>query len=100
MHPFEDLAQVQSTLQRLAQREPPIVTILPRQPGTKESRYSHLLSGAVVETHAPGVPVESPSARNALEATRIAQIENEVAGLQKEVASLKEQFATFRKQFE
>ncbi len=47
MHPFDDLGQVQSTLQRLAQREPPLVKMLPRQPGTKESRYAHLLSGDV-----------------------------------------------------
>src|ERR1700681_263510 len=45
MHRFDDLGQVQSTLHRLAQREPPIVKVLPRQPGTKEARYAHLLSG-------------------------------------------------------
>src|SRR3984885_10337469 len=49
MHPFEELAQVQSTLQRLAQREPPLVTMLARQPGTKEARYAHLMSGEVTE---------------------------------------------------
>ena len=38
MHRFDDLGQVQSTLQRLAQREPPIVKMLPRRPGTKEAR--------------------------------------------------------------
>jgi uncharacterized protein len=47
MHPFEDLTQVQSTLQRLAQREPPLLTMLARQPGTKEARYAHLMSGKV-----------------------------------------------------
>ena len=45
MYRFDDLGQVQSTLQRLAQREPPLVKILPRQPGTKEARYAQLLSG-------------------------------------------------------
>ena len=45
MYQFDDLAQVQSTLQRLSQREPPLVKILPRQPGTKEARYAQLLSG-------------------------------------------------------
>src|SRR5580704_9276061 len=45
MHRFDDLGQVQSTLQRLAQREPPMVKMLPRTPGTKEARYAHLLSG-------------------------------------------------------
>src|SRR6202044_3886965 len=47
MHRFEDLGQVQSTLQRLAQRDPSVVKVLPRQPGTKEARYAHLLSGDV-----------------------------------------------------
>ena len=45
MHRFEALDEVNSALQRLIQREPPIVRILPRQPGTKEARYMHLLSG-------------------------------------------------------
>src|SRR5580698_1040434 len=45
MHRFEDLTEVQSTLQRLMQREPPLARVLPRQPGTKESRYKHLLAG-------------------------------------------------------
>src|SRR5579862_5385338 len=56
MYRFDDLGQVQSTLQRLAQREPPVVKVLPRQPGTKEARCAHLLSGDVqidVQMHAP-----------------------------------------------
>ena len=36
MHRFEDLDAVQSSLQKLMQREPPLVVVLPRQPGTKE----------------------------------------------------------------
>src|SRR5712664_3008428 len=47
MHRFEALEDVQSTLQRLMKREPPLVKMLPRQPGTKEARYAHLLSGDV-----------------------------------------------------
>src|SRR6201998_1471475 len=43
MHAFEDLQSVHSALSRLEKREPPLVTILPRQPGTKEARYAHLL---------------------------------------------------------
>src|SRR5579862_4820612 len=42
MHKFEDLGIVQSTLQRLMNREPPLVKILRRQAGTKEARYAHL----------------------------------------------------------
>src|ERR1700692_2384205 len=47
MHKFDDLGIAQSTLQRLMKREPPLVKVLPRQPGTKEARYAHLLSGDV-----------------------------------------------------
>src|ERR1700736_3677542 len=47
MHRFDDLSEVHSTLQRLMKREPPLVKVLPRQPGTKEARYAHLLSGDV-----------------------------------------------------
>ena len=47
MHKFDDLGIVMSTLQRLMKREPPLVKVLPRQPGTKEARYAHLLSGDV-----------------------------------------------------
>ena len=49
MHRFEELSDVQSTLQRLMQREPPLVKVLPRQPGTKEARYAHLFSGEPAE---------------------------------------------------
>src|SRR5438270_9214356 len=45
MYRFEALDDVQSTLQRLMEREPPLVRMLSRQPGTKESRYTHLFSG-------------------------------------------------------
>ena len=48
MHRFETTDDVQSTLQKLMQRKPPLVKVLPRQPGTKESRWVHLLAGDVV----------------------------------------------------
>ena len=44
---FADLADVQSTLERLMRREPPLAAAVPRLPGTKETRYAHLLSGDV-----------------------------------------------------
>src|SRR5215469_16522711 len=47
MFRFEDLDAVQSSLQKLMQREPALAVMLPRQPGTKESRYAHLLSGEI-----------------------------------------------------
>ena len=45
MYRFEALDDVVSTLDRLSQRQPALVAILPRQPGTKEARYMHLFSG-------------------------------------------------------
>ncbi len=53
LYPFDDLTAVQSTLERLATRPTssesgetstgPLTTILPRQPGSREARYAHLL---------------------------------------------------------
>jgi uncharacterized protein YceH (UPF0502 family) len=99
MHRFDDLGQVQSTLQRLAQREPPVVKMLPRQPGTKEARYAHLLSGDV-QIRAPEAAPEAAVTHSTTDGERIARLENEVGALQKEVAELKQQLAAFRKQFE
>ena len=99
MHPFNDLGQVQSTLQRLAQREPPLVKMLPRQPGTKEARYAHLLSGDV-QIQASGAAPETAVTHRTADGERIARVENELATLQNEVANLKQQLAAFRKQFE
>jgi uncharacterized protein YceH (UPF0502 family) len=99
LHRFEALEDVQSALQKLMQREPPLAKILPRQPGTKESRYAHLLAGDVVEAEAPvhpGAMVE----RNPAEAERIARLEEEVAELRREVGEMKDQMERFRKQFE
>jgi uncharacterized protein len=99
MYKFDDLGQVQSTLQLLAQREPPMVKMLLRQPGTKEARYSHLLSGDT-QTQVPEATSEVASAHSNSSGERIARLENEVAALQKEVSDLKQQLAAFRKQFD
>jgi len=97
MHRFEELGDVTSGLQRLMQREPPLVKMLPRQPGTKEARYAHLLSGDVEgwEPPASAAPVGPQT-----EDPRTRQLESEVAALRNEIAELKRQFAEFRKQFE
>ncbi len=99
MHHFDDLGQVQSTLLRLSQREPPVVSILPRQPGMKEARYAHLLSGAV-ETQSREIVSEPSAGHRTSDSVRIEHLENEIAKLQNDVADLKQQFAAFRKQFE
>ena len=104
MHRFETLDDVQSALHKLMERQPPLVKILPRQPGTKESRYAHLLGGDVIASDATtaAAPIQaSPSsAHHSDESERIARLEEEVAGLRAEVADLKQQLEGFRKQFE
>jgi len=99
MHPFEDLSVVQSTLKHLTERQPPLVKLLPRQPGNKEARYVHLLSGDVEVREAPPVKQVAASGSSA-ENARLTQLESEVATLHKEIADLKAKFAEFRKQFE
>jgi uncharacterized protein len=114
LHPFEELSDVQSALQKLMQREPPLARVLARQPGTKESRYMHLLCGdveAATFAGAPGGDADSGAtgARGSAhggagvrvdDGARIARLEEEVAALQSEIVELKQQFAQFRKQFE
>jgi uncharacterized protein YceH (UPF0502 family) len=97
MHRFEDLAEVHSGLQRLMQHAPPLVTVLSRQPGTKEARSMHLLSGPVDDI-APA-PSPEPASVGSAESERIARLEDELTDLRKEVAELKLQLADFQNQF-
>jgi uncharacterized protein len=100
MHHFETLDDVQYHLQRLIQRDPPLVKMLQRQPGTKENRYAHLLAGEITEAEIETRSTETGLAPSASAASRIATLEGEVAELKAEIISLKQQFAEFRKQFE
>jgi uncharacterized protein YceH (UPF0502 family) len=103
LYQFDDLNAVHSALNLLMKRDPPLVTVLPRQPGTKEVRYAHLLSGDVRETPAqpsPDKPSPSPTSAGPADANRIARLEDEVAALRTEFADLKNQLAAFQKQFQ
>jgi uncharacterized protein len=106
MHAFDDRSAVQSSLQHLMKREPPLVKVLPRQPGTKESRCAHLLSGDV-DVFESKPEVQTIMNTNSADGERITHLEKEVATLrnnaadfQKEIADLRQQFAQFKKQFE
>jgi uncharacterized protein YceH (UPF0502 family) len=99
LHHFETLDDVQSALQKLMQREPALAIVLPRQPGTKESRYAHLLGGDVVVADMP-LHANPPVERNSGDAERIARLEEEVAELRRDVSEVKDQLERFRKQFE
>jgi len=99
MHRFETLDDVQSALQKLMQREPPLAKVLPRQPGTKESRYVHLLSGDMAVPEIPEATAATLG-RHANDGEDHASLREEVASLRREVADLKDQWERFRKQFE
>jgi uncharacterized protein YceH (UPF0502 family) len=106
MHPFEDLESVHSALQRLSKREPPLVTVLRRQAGTKEARYAHLLgeadptAGAIpTNTHADEGR-SSEAVANEKKPDDLESLANELAQLRAEIADLRAELATFRKQFE
>jgi uncharacterized protein YceH (UPF0502 family) len=88
MHRFEEIGDVLAGLQKLMEREPPLVAVLPRQPGTKESRYAHLLSGEVAAAPATASAAVSAPVRTA-DDDRVAQLESDVAELRKEVAALR-----------
>jgi len=103
MYAFEDLEAVHSALHLLMRREPPLVKILPRQPGTKESRYMHLLSGDTTPAEHPATEhptaAQSPT-KTSQDGDRVAQLEAEIMELRRELNTLREQFATFQKQFQ
>jgi uncharacterized protein YceH (UPF0502 family) len=101
MHEFSSVADVEAGLQFLLDKYPPIVTRLARAPGTKESRYAHLLSGEeVLEQQEVASAFSSNAASISPRQDRITQLEEEVARLNLEIQNLKQQFAEFTKQFE
>jgi uncharacterized protein YceH (UPF0502 family) len=100
LHEFSGLEEVESTLNSLSSREPdPLVTRLPRQPGQKEARFAHLLSGEVSIDVAPDA-VAPARGRGRGESDKVAALEAEVETLKAEVGMLKTQFESFKKQFE
>ena len=103
LYQFDDLNAVHSALNLLMKRDPPLVTVLPRQPGTKEARYAHLLSGDIHETPLQPSSAEPPTPEppaTAAALDRIARLEDEIASLRSELADLKNQLASFQKQFQ
>lgn len=98
LHEFKTVADVETALQFLIDKYPPLVVKLERAPGTKESRYGQLLGGEI--TIVAGSEQTSSSASNLTQGGRIAQLEEEVAALRSEMEDLKGQFEAFRQQFQ
>ena len=100
LHEFSGLEEVDAALNALITREPdPLVIRLPRQPGQKEVRYAHLLSGEVpLETQV--TERVASSSHRATSSDRVSKLESEVETLKSEFQKLQEQFEGFKKQFE
>ena len=96
LHPFADLDEVESILRRLMEWQPdPLAVRLARQPGTKEQRNAHLLSGEPAAAASAEAPPEAPA-----RGERLAALEAEVRELRNEVRALGERLDKFRAQFE
>lgn len=89
LYPFEDVHEVEATLQRLGQhREGPFVVRLPREPGRRESRYSHLFGGEIPvadigEADGAGRCVQ------AVDEDRLSRLEEQVTVLRDELEGLR-----------
>jgi len=106
LYAFDSLVDVELALQSLMDediRKEPLIVKLPRQPGTKESRYAHLLSGEINLEQLPVMAAPrttSSGASASAKDERIATLEADVALLKQELSELKQQFAAFKQQFE
>lgn len=86
LHRFADVSSVEAYLDELANRGGgPYVVQLPRQPGTRETRWMHLLSGA------PARPAAAPAEHAAAAADdgEASALRREVDALAREVAQLR-----------
>ncbi|MGD0731764.1 MAG: YceH family protein [Terracidiphilus sp.] len=91
LHRFDEIEEVLAGLQKLMEREPSLAAALPRQPGTKELRYAHLLSGPVESpTAAEATFVRREGGEDAGHEERIARLEASVTELRQEVAGLRQ----------
>jgi uncharacterized protein len=95
---FGGLNEVQEALDSLSRRDEPIIVKLERQPGQKEARYAHLLSGEV-HMAAPSKGHERPAPSSGSN-ERVETLENEVESLRRELREFRQTFDEFRKQFD
>jgi uncharacterized protein YceH (UPF0502 family) len=88
LHPFTDISSVEAFLRELADRPAgALVRELPRQPGSRENRWTHLLCGApALQAPAASAP---PSQAGDLAMNELATIKANVARLDSEVERLK-----------
>jgi uncharacterized protein YceH (UPF0502 family) len=93
MFSFADLAETEIVLEKLATLPAgALVKKLPRQPGQKEARYAHLLSGE------PDLEALAEAAPAGGQPTRVAQLEEDLRELRSEFNDLKRRFEALEAQ--
>ena len=100
MHDFKSVAEVETGLQFLIDKYPPLVARLERAPGSKEPRYGQLLSGEEALARQETASGFAGSVAAPAQGSRVAQLEEEVLQLRQDFDGLAAQFEAFRKQFE
>jgi uncharacterized protein YceH (UPF0502 family) len=101
LHDFKSLEEVDEMLRGLSGRDSdPLVMKLPRQPGQKDARYAHLLSGQPEVEATEESVLPSRSARREHEGDRVSKLDEQVQTLTKQIEDLTVQFEEFKKQFE
>lgn len=83
---FESVGDVQYALERLSQRTPALVKLLPRQGGQREDRYAHLLSGEPAYVPSTTSAVSASAGSSAALNERIAALEARVSELEARIA--------------
>jgi uncharacterized protein YceH (UPF0502 family) len=90
LHRFADISAVEGFLQELAERpEGAMVVELPRQPGSRENRWAHLLSGAPAIDEPPATAFSPNEPAASVAVGEIAALKANVARLESEVDALK-----------
>jgi uncharacterized protein len=100
LHNFEQLSDVENTIQALATREQPLVVKLLRLPGARESRHAHLLGGHVSADDVAASPRAAEPHSPPADEGRLAALEEEIKALRRGLDELKQEFAIFKQQFE
>jgi uncharacterized protein len=93
LYQFDDLESLENTLTHLAELE--FVRKLPRQSGSREARWAHLLCGEV-----EAAEEERAEAAIRHTASPDAAVLDKVAALEEELAQLRREFDDFRRRFE
>ena len=98
LHRFADVSAVDGFLRELAERaDHPLVEELPRAPGERENRWTHLLSGRPAEAHAPASSTE-PGTESLVTLGEIAALKASVSELRSEVDALRQNVARLREE--